>query len=65
MGLETDHTVETGTKIIIGREETTTIEVVIGNIGPIIGITVGPETETITEMVIGMQQYIKLQKGRQ
>ena len=53
MGLETDHIVETGTKIIIGEEETTTIEVVTEIIGPIIGITVGPEIETTTEMVIG------------
>ena len=52
MVLETDHIVETGTKIIIGEEETTTTEVVTGIIGPIIGITVGPEIETITEMVI-------------
>ena len=42
MGLETDHIVETGTKIIIGEEETTTIEVVTEIIGPIIEITVGP-----------------------
>ena len=52
MVLETDHIVETSTKITIGEEETTTTEVVIGIIGPIIGITVGPEIETITEMVI-------------
>ena len=52
MVLETDHIVETGTKTTIGEEETTTTEVVIGIIGPIIGITVGPEIETITEMVI-------------
>ena len=43
MGLEIDH---------IGEEETTTREVVTEIIGPIIGITVGPEIE-ITEMVIG------------
>ena len=53
MGLETDHIVETGTKIIIGKEESTTIEVVTEIIGPIIGITVGPKIETTTEMVIG------------
>ena len=53
MGPETDHIVETSTKIIIGEEETTTIEVVIGTIDPIIGITVGPKIETTTEMVIG------------
>ena len=49
MGLET----ETGTKTIIGEEETTTIEVVTEIIGPITGITLGPETETTAEMVIG------------
>ena len=53
MGLETDHIVETSTKIIIGEEETTTIEVVTEITGPIIEITVGPEIETTTEMVIG------------
>ena len=45
--------VETHTKIIIGEEETTTIELVTEIIGPIIGITVGPKIETTTEMVIG------------
>ena len=53
MGLETYHIVETGSKINAGEEETTTIEVVIGIIGPIIGITVGPGIETTTEMIIG------------
>ena len=53
MGLETDHIVGTSTKIIIGEEETTTIEVVTEIISPIIGITVGLEIETTTEMVIG------------
>ena len=53
MGLETDHIVETGTKIIIGEEETTTIEVVTEIIGLIIGITVGPKIETTTEVAIG------------
>ena len=53
MGLETDHIVEIGTKIIIGEEETTAIEVVTEIIGPIIGITVGPEIEKTTEMVTG------------
>ena len=53
MILETDHIVETGTKIVIGEEETSTIEVVTEITGLIIGITVGPEIETITEMVIG------------
>ena len=43
---------ETGTKIVIEEEETT-IEVVIETTYPIIGIVVGPETETITEMGIG------------
>ena len=43
---------ETSTKIIIEEEETT-VEVVIGTTGPIIGIVVGPKTETITEMGIG------------
>ena len=52
MILGTDHIVETGIKITIGEEETTTTEVVIGIIGPIIGITVGPKIATITEMVI-------------
>ena len=53
MGLETGHIVETGTKIIIEEGETTTIEVVTEITGPIIGITVGPEIETTTEMVTG------------
>ena len=53
MGLETDHIVETGTKIIIGEEEITIIEVVTETIGPITGIIVGPEIETTTEIVIG------------
>ena len=39
---------ETGTKIIIEEEETTIIEEVIETTDPIIGITVGPKTETIT-----------------
>ena len=53
MDLETDHIVETDTKIIIEVEETITIEVVTEIIGPLIGITVGLETKTVTEMVIG------------
>ena len=53
MVLETDHIVETGTKISIREEETTTIEVVTEIIGPITGIPIGPEIETTTEMVIG------------
>ena len=61
MGLETDHIVETGTKTTIGEEEITTIEVVTEIIGPIIGITVGPEIETTTEIIIGtiIDQIIK------
>ena len=69
MGPETDHIVETGTKIIIEEEETTTIEVVIEITGPIIGITVGPKIETTTEMVVGtiIDQIIegmKVTKGK-
>ena len=52
-GPEIGLTAETGTKIIIKEEETTIIEVVIETTDPIIGIIVGPETETITEMVVG------------
>ena len=54
MVLETDHIVETSTKIVIGEEETTTTEVVTEITGLIIGITVGPKIETITEMVTGI-----------
>ena len=54
MVLETDHIVETSIKITIGEEETTAIEVVIGIIVPIIGIKVGPEIRTVTEMVTGI-----------
>ena len=50
---EIDLKVETSTKIIIEEEETTTIEVVIETTDPIIGIIVGPKTETITEMAGG------------
>ena len=50
----TDHKVETGIKITIGEEETTAKEVVIETVGPIIGIAVGPETGTVTEMVTGI-----------
>ena len=46
-------TTETGTKIIIEEEETTIIEVVIETTDPIIGIIVGPKTETIIEMAVG------------
>ena len=53
MGPETDHIVETSTKIIIEEEETTTIEVATEITGLIIGIASGPEIETTTEMVIG------------
>ena len=42
----------TSTKIIIEEEETT-IEVVIETTGPLTGIVVHPETETIIEMGIG------------
>ena len=45
--------VEIGIKIAMGEEGTTTTEVVIGIIGLIIGITVGPKIGTITEMVVG------------
>ena len=51
MVLETDHIVEIDIKMAIGEEETTTTEVVIEVIGLIIGITAGPQIETITEMV--------------
>ena len=44
---------ETDTKIIIEEEKTTITEEVIENTDPIIGIIVGPKTETITEMAIG------------
>ena len=54
MVLGTDHIVETSTKIIIGEEETTTTKVVTEITGLIIGITVGPKIETITEMVTGI-----------
>ena len=50
----TDHIVETGIKITIGEEETRATEVVIEIIGPIIGITVGQEIGTVTEMVTGI-----------
>ena len=53
MVLETDHIAKTGTKIAIREEGTTTTEVVIEITDPIIGITVGPKKETITEMVTG------------
>ena len=50
----TDHIGGTGTKIAIGEEEITTTEVVTEITGLIIGITVGPEIETITEMATGI-----------
>ena len=53
MVLETDLIVETNIKITKGGEETTAIEVVIEIIGPIIGIAVGPEIGTVTEMDTG------------
>ena len=49
-----DHTVETSTKIAIGEEEIATTEVVTEITGLIIGITVGPKIETITEMATGI-----------
>ena len=49
-----DHTVETSTKIAIGEEEITTTEVVTEITSLIIGITVGPKIETITEMATGI-----------
>ena len=52
MGPEIDPIAETSTRIIIEEEETT-IEVATEITGPIIGITVGPEIETTTEMVVG------------
>ena len=54
MVLETDCTVETGTKTTTGEEEITVTEVVIEIIGPITEITVGPEIGAITEMVTGI-----------
>ena len=51
---ETDHIVESSTKTIIGEEEITLIEVVIEIIGPIIGITVGQERGTVTEISTGI-----------
>ena len=54
MVLETDHIVETNTKTIIEEEGITVIEGVIEIIGPIIEITVHPETGVVTEMVTGM-----------
>ena len=54
MVLETDCTVETGTKTTTGEEEITVTEVVIEIIGPIREITVGPEIGAVTEMVTGI-----------
>ena len=54
MVLETEYIVETGTNTIIGEEEITVIEVVIGITGPIIGITVVQERGTVTEMATGI-----------
>ena len=54
MVLETDHIVETQYQNNYREEETTATEVVLEIIGPIIGITVGPEIGTVTEMVIGI-----------
>ena len=52
IGPEIVLTAETSSKIIIEAEETTIIEVVIETTDQIIGIIVGPETETITDMAI-------------
>ena len=54
MVIGTDPVVETNVKTAIGEEETTTIEVVIETIGPIIGIAVGPEIGIVTEVVPGI-----------
>ena len=48
------HIVEIDIKITIGEDEITTTEVVTEIIYPIIGITVGPEIGTVTEMLIGI-----------
>ena len=53
IGPEIDPTAETSTKIVIEEEETTKIDVVVETTDPIIGIIVGPKTETITEMAVG------------
>ena len=54
IGLEIGLIAGTITGIIIEEEETTmVIEVVIETTGPITGIVVGPETETIIKMGIG------------
>ena len=53
MVLGTDHIAEISIKITIGEDEITITEVVIGIIGPLIGITAGPEIETITGIVTG------------
>ena len=54
MILETDCTVETGTKTTRGKEEITVTEVVTEIIGLITEITVGPEIGVVTEMVTGI-----------
>ena len=56
MALETDHTVEIGTKTTTGEgeEEITVTEMVIEIIGAITEITVGPEIGAVTEMVTGI-----------
>ena len=53
IGPEIGPTAETSTKIIIEAEGTTIIELVMEPTDPIIGIIVGPEAETITEMAVG------------
>ena len=52
IGLEIGLIAETSSKVIIEEEETT-IDMVIETTGPIIGIVVGPETETITDRGTG------------
>ena len=54
MVLGIDHIAKIDIKITIGEDEITTTEVVIEIIDPIIGITVGSEIGTVTEMVIGI-----------
>ena len=48
------HIAGTSIKTTTEEGETVITEVVIGIIGPITEIIVGPETETITEMIVGM-----------
>ena len=48
------HIAGTGIKTTTEEGEAIVTEVVIGIIGPITEITVGPETGTIAEMIVGM-----------